>query len=111
MDSLLQYVLELFNNEEAAAQFVNNPETALASAGLSGVTPEQLQSAAASVSPGLSLDGGNPIGGLQQAVSDQFGFAPIVDSAASLGGGIEGGVESGLGVGADLGAGFEAGLA
>ncbi|MDT5113706.1 MAG: hypothetical protein QOE20_5596, partial [Mycobacterium sp.] len=85
MDSVLQFILELFDNETAAKQFVADPNSALATAGLSDVSPAQLQSVAASAVPGLALGGGDPISGLQQAVSDQFGFAPgLVSPAVGL---------------------------
>ena len=98
MDSVIQYILQLFSNEVAAQQFAANPEAALADAGLSGVTSDQLQSAAASAVPGLALADGNPIASLQQAVSDQFGFG------GNEGVGLEsgGGVETGLGLGGGL---------
>jgi len=81
MDSVIQYVLQLFSDEVAAQQFAADPEAALADAGLSGVTDAQLQSAASTAVPGLILGAGNPVASLHQAVSSQFGF----DSAAEVG--------------------------
>src|ERR1700755_2215842 len=60
MDNVLQFILDLFNNETAAQQFVTNPDLALATAGLSDVSPEVLQSVASSAVPGLLLAGGHP---------------------------------------------------
>ena len=77
MDNLLQFILDLFNNESAAQDYVADPNAALANAGLAGVSPEQIQSAAASAVPGLELVGGDPVSSLAQAVSNQFGFAPV----------------------------------
>ena len=93
MDSVIQYVLQLFSDEVAAQQFAADPEAALADAGLSGVTDAQLQSAASTAVPGLILGAGNPVASLHQAVSSQFGF----DSAAEVG------LETGLGLGGETG--------
>ena len=96
MDSVIQYILQLFNNEVAAQEFAANPEAALANAGLSGVTSEQLQSAASAAVPGLSLGDGNPVAGLQQAVSDQFGFAGNEGVGLESGGGFGGAATKGI---------------
>ena len=51
MNSLAQFILELFRNEDAARDFVVDPVVSLADAGLQNVTPEQVASAAASAAP------------------------------------------------------------
>src|SRR5262245_60007981 len=113
MDSVVQFIFDLFNNEVAGQQFAADPQAALADAGLSGVTDAQLQSAASTAVPGLVL-GANPVAGLQQAVSDQFGFDG--QSGLGRGGGLESGLETGLGLGGGLdtglglGGGLETGL-
>ncbi|MCW2687245.1 MAG: hypothetical protein JWR37_2135, partial [Mycobacterium sp.] len=83
MTPMLDFILDLFRNENAAQAFVTDPEGTLANAGLSGVSPSELQSVATSAIPGLALGGGDPISGLQQAVSNQFGLTPT--SEQSLG--------------------------
>ena len=123
MNTVLQFILDLFRNENAAQAFVANPNAALADAGLADVTPQQLQSVAATAVPGLELAPADPIAGLQQAVSNQFGFAPVesvlpevgagivTDQAAQIG--LDGGsaiaAALGDGIGAGLGAGLEGG--
>ena len=80
MDSLLQFILDLFLNESAAQTFVADPNAALANAGLADVSPAQIQSVAASAIPGLQLAGADPVSLLAQTVSDQYGFAPIAEA-------------------------------
>ena len=130
MDSLLQFILDLFNNESSAQSFVADPNAALANAGLADVSPEQIQSVAASAIPGLELAGADPVSGLAQAVSNQFGFAPVdgllsapgavagVVADQALNVGLDGGSNLaaavgdgiGVGLGQSLGAGFGAAL-
>ena len=88
MNTVLQFILDLFRNENAAQAFVANPNAALADAGLADVTPQQLQSVAATAVPGLELAPADPIAGLQQAVSNQFGFAPVESVLPEVGAGI-----------------------
>ena len=76
MTTLIDWILDLFRNEDAARAFVAAPEQALRDAGLAGVSAAQLASVAATAVPGLVLGGGDPIVGLQRAVSNQYGFAP-----------------------------------
>ena len=64
MDSVIQYILQLFDNEVAAQQFAADPQAALADAGLSGVTADQLQAAASTAVPGLALSDANPVASL-----------------------------------------------
>src|SRR4051812_17100105 len=84
MNSLIEYILSLFTNSDAARAFVYGPQQAMADNGLVNVTPNEFAMAAANAMPGLNLGGGDPIGGLQQAVADQYGYgyAPAYDAAA-----------------------------
>ncbi|TGD89204.1 hypothetical protein BayCH28_07545 [Mycolicibacterium sp. CH28] len=75
MLTLIDWILELFRNEDAARAFVSAPEQTMRDAGLGGVSAAQVSAVAASAVPGLVL-GGDPIVGLQRAVSNQYGFAP-----------------------------------
>ena len=76
MLTLIDWILDLFRSEDAARSFVAAPEQSLRDAGLAGVSAAQLSSVAATAVPGLVLGGGDPIVGLQRAVSNQYGFAP-----------------------------------
>lgn len=76
MLTIIDWILDLFRNEDAARAFVAAPEQSLRDAGLAGVSAAQLSSVAATAVPGLVLGGGDPIVGLQRAVSNQYGFAP-----------------------------------
>ena len=69
MIKLIDFILDLFRDEDHAQAFVTNPEQALADAGLSNVTSAQLQSVAATAVPSLAMDSGEPVTDLQQAVS------------------------------------------
>src|SRR5277367_4979570 len=75
MDALIQYILDLFINPEAAQAFLGGPEQAMNDAGLVNVAPDEFALAAANAMPGTEL-GGDPIGGLQQVLTDQYGYAP-----------------------------------
>jgi hypothetical protein len=68
--------LNLFRSEPAAQAFVVDPEQALLDAGLSNVTSAQIQSVAATAIPSLALGAGDPVVGLQRAVSNHYGFEP-----------------------------------
>ena len=76
MDSLIQYILDLFSNPDAARAFVSGPGQAMTDAGLVNVAPDEFSSAVANALPGLPLGVGDPIGGLQQVLADQYGYAP-----------------------------------
>lgn len=76
MLTLLDWILDLFRNENAARAFVAAPEQTMRDAGFAGVSAAQVSSLAATAVPGLALGGGDPIVGLQRAVSNQYGFAP-----------------------------------
>lgn len=108
MASLIDYILDLFWNEDAARAFVASPEQVMSDAGLAGVSAEQVSSVAATAVPGLVLDSGDPMAGLQQAVSSQFGFASP-SFTANDGGFVDGGGNVGLGGGAEAGAWMGAG--
>ncbi len=79
MTSLVDYILSLFRSEDAARSFVAAPGQAMTNAGLINVSPAEFSSAAASALPFLDLGAGDPIGGLQQAVANQHGFALASD--------------------------------
>jgi len=76
MLSLLDWILDLFRNEDAARAFVAAPEQTMRDAGLAGVSAAQVSTLAATAVPGLVLGGGDPVVGLQRAVSNHYGFAP-----------------------------------
>lgn len=76
MLTLIDWILNLFRDEDAARSFVAAPEQSLRDAGLAGVSAAQVSSMAATAVPGLVLGDGDPIVGLQRAVSNQYGFAP-----------------------------------
>ena len=76
MLTLLDWILDLFRNEDAARAFVAAPEQTMRDAGFAGVSAAQVSTLAATAVPGLVLGGGDPIVGLQRAVSNQYGFAP-----------------------------------
>ena len=79
MINLIDYILDLFRDENHAQAFIANPDRALADAGLSTVSSAQLQSVAATAVPSLALGGsGDPVTDLQQAVSSYHGFEPAV---------------------------------
>jgi hypothetical protein len=80
MINLIDYILDLFRDENHAQAFVADPDQALADAGLSTVSSAQLQSVAATAIPSLALGGGSgdPVTDLQQAVSSYYGFEPSV---------------------------------
>ena len=114
MDSLLQFILDLFSNESAAQSFVADPNAALANAGLADVSPEQIQSVAASAIPGLQLAGVDPVSSLAQTVSDQYGFAPVAEAAPVAqvlsDEALQVGADAGYRLAAAVGEGFGAGL-
>ena len=73
MNLLIDYILSLFSNEEAAQNFFSGPGQAMTNAGLINVMPDELAAAAASAVPGVPIPDGDPVGGLQQALAD-LGF-------------------------------------
>src|SRR5690348_2572964 len=81
MNTLIDFILSLFRSEQLARDFVAGPGQALTNAGLVNVAPEQFALAAANALPGLALGGGDPMWAVQQAVADQYGFAPSLVSA------------------------------
>src|ERR1700761_3262664 len=76
MNELIQYILDLFSNPAAAQAFLSGPGQAMTDAGLVNVSPDEFSSAVASAAPGVYLPMGDPIGGLQQVLADQYGFDP-----------------------------------
>ncbi|OBF12950.1 IniB N-terminal domain-containing protein [Mycobacterium sp. ACS4331] len=83
MINLIDWLLNLFRDEHAARAFVASPEATLRDAGLAGVSAAQLSSVAATAVPSLVLGGGDPVVGLQRAVSNHYGFAPAYDYSPS----------------------------
>jgi hypothetical protein len=79
MLTLLDFILDLFRNEDAARAFVNAPDQTIRDAGFAGVSAAQVSTVAATAVPGLVLGGGDPIVGLQRAVSNNYGFAPAYE--------------------------------
>jgi len=77
MLSLIDFILNLFRDRGAAADYVAHPEQALLDAGLGNVAPAQLASVAATAVPSLALGAGDPVIGLQRAVANNWGFEPV----------------------------------
>ena len=77
MISLIDFILNLFRDRGAAADYVAHPEQALLDAGLGNVAPAQLASVAATAVPSLALGAGDPVIGLQRAVANNWGFEPV----------------------------------
>jgi hypothetical protein len=76
--SLIDFVLSLFRDPVQAQGFCQDPTGALCDAGLSNVTPAQVQAVAATAVPHLALSGGDPVGSLQHAVASHHGMSPGV---------------------------------
>lgn len=84
MLTIIDWILDLFRDENAARAFVATPEQAMRDAGLAGVTAAQLSAVTAAALPGLAL-GADPVVGLQRAVANQYGFEPTyAPSVASV---------------------------
>ncbi|MFB1296140.1 IniB N-terminal domain-containing protein [Mycobacterium sp. pW049] len=76
MNTLIDFILDLFRSPAAAQTFVLDPDGALRDAGLPNVTAAQLASVAATAAPaGYALGGGDPVVGLQRAVADHHQLA------------------------------------
>jgi hypothetical protein len=76
MTNVIDWILDLFRDPVAAQAFVNDPDRAMANAGVQGVTAAQVNAVAATVAPAAVIHGGgNPVHGLQQAVAETHGFA------------------------------------
>src|SRR6195952_1210939 len=74
--NLIDYILDLSRTPAVAADFIAAPDGALRNVGLQNVSAAQFQSVAASAAPaGVLLGGGNPVLGLQRAVSEYHGIA------------------------------------
>ena len=67
MTNLVDYMLELYRNPDAAQAFIDDPEAALGAAGLASVTAAQVQAVAASVSPSSLEQGDSRPGGRSAA--------------------------------------------
>ncbi|MCW2652007.1 MAG: hypothetical protein JWR32_2983 [Mycobacterium sp.] len=74
MINVIDFILDLFRDQSHAAAFVADPQRAMADAGLSTVTSAQLASVAATAVPSLALGEGDPVVGLQRAVSSHYGL-------------------------------------
>ena len=83
MINIIDWILDLFRHEDAARAFVSAPEQTMRDAGLAGVSPAQLSAVAATAVPGMVLGNGDPVVGLQRAVSNHYGFAPAADWSPS----------------------------
>src|ERR1700677_1211695 len=105
MDALIQYILDLFTNPGAAQAFLFGPEQAMSDAGLVNVSPDEFSTAAATAVPGMDF-GGDPIGGLRQVLTDQYGDGPnLVSTVAEDGGTLVGDALAPLVYGGDGGPG------
>ena len=73
---MIDWILDLFRDPVQAQAFVNDPDRAMANAGVQNVTAAQVQAVAATVAPAAVIHGGgNPVQGLQQAVAETHGIA------------------------------------
>ena len=76
MTTIIDFILDLFRSPAAATSFLIDPDGALRDVGLPNVSAAQLASVAATAAPaGYALGGGDPIVGLQRAVSDHHNLA------------------------------------
>jgi hypothetical protein len=81
--NLIDWILNLFRHEDEARAFVAAPEQSLRDAGLAGVPAAQLSAVVATAVPGMVLGDGDPVVGLQRAVSNHHGFAPAAEWSPS----------------------------
>jgi hypothetical protein len=83
MTNVIDWILDLFRDPVQAQAFVNDPDRAMANAGVQGVTAAQVNAVAATVAPAAVLHGGgNPVHGLQQAVAETHGLAFVPQTSA-----------------------------
>ena len=76
MTNVLDWILDLFRDPVQAQAFINDPDRAMANAGVQNVSAAQVNAVAASVAPAAVIQGGgNPVHGLQQAVAQTHGIA------------------------------------
>ena len=76
MTTLIDYILDLFRSPRRGRAFIPDPDGAMRDAGLPNVSAAQLAVGAASAVPrGVALGGGDPVQGLQRAVSDYHSIA------------------------------------
>jgi hypothetical protein len=74
--NLLDFIMNLFRSNDAAAAFVADPDEAMRVAGVPPASAAQFQAVAATAAPaGVALGGGDPVVGLQRAVADHHNFA------------------------------------
>ncbi|MDT5091650.1 MAG: hypothetical protein QOH60_1013 [Mycobacterium sp.] len=78
MISLIDFILNLFRDPVSAQSFVVDPEQSLLDAGLNNVTSAQIQSVAATAVPSLALGNGDPVVGLQSALTNHYGWEPVI---------------------------------
>ena len=77
MANLVDYMIGLFNNPQAAQAFVADPDAALGAAGIADVSDAQVQAVAASVTPlTLGLGDLDPVAALQRAISEHHHIDP-----------------------------------
>jgi hypothetical protein len=77
MANLVDYMIGLFNNPQAAQAFVADPNAALGAAGIADVSDAQVQAVAASVTPlTLGLGDLDPVAALQRAISEHHHIEP-----------------------------------
>jgi hypothetical protein len=72
---IVDWILGLFRDESKAQAFLRNPEGAMREAGLAQCTPAQIHAVAATAAPSVAMGGGDPMVGLQRAVSNHHGIA------------------------------------
>src|SRR3954467_9972991 len=76
MTNVVDWILDLFRDPVQAQNFINDPDRAVANAGVQGVTAAQVNAVAATVAPAAVIHGGgDPVYGLQQAVAETHGLA------------------------------------
>lgn len=79
MLNIIDWLLNLFKNDQAARAFVLAPDQSMRDAGLYGVSPAQLTAVANSAMPGLMLaNSSDPVAGLQRAVANHHGYSDYV---------------------------------
>ncbi|MEU2126476.1 IniB N-terminal domain-containing protein, partial [Nocardia niwae] len=105
-NAILEFILDLLRNHEAAVAYCANPTQALAAAGLSAVTPEDIALCAPMVAESALVTGGSQLQSIV-AAGAQTGAAAAVGAASTVGAAAvaDAGVDLGADLGVDLGAG------
>ncbi|WP_299557733.1 IniB N-terminal domain-containing protein [uncultured Mycolicibacterium sp.] len=86
MRTLIDFILDLFRSPAEAARFIADPEGALRDAGLPNVTTAQLAQVAATAAPaGYALGGGDPVVGLQRALTTHHNLASPFSPQTTVG--------------------------